>query len=85
MPNLNDIVNSIAYSTGIQVSEVKKIEELPNQMGLRHSCLSSGVTFLQPQTFSFLHKDGVTYNYIYFYCSLCGKLFINVDGMYNGY
>lgn len=59
--------------TGVPVTNTVKLEDTPTQ--LRHSCFSTGITFLQQYTWQVLSDLGVI-NVPYYFCEKCGKLYV---------
>lgn len=59
---------------GRPVVTVKKLEQLPESGVLRHSCIYTGVIGLNKEVFA--SDDGARQYASYYYCPLCGKLYL---------
>lgn len=59
--------------TNVCVSSMVRIEDCPDN--LRHSCFSTGITFLPKYNWEVPSECGVIYVPFYF-CPHCGKLFV---------
>lgn len=72
-----EVINNIQMyisQSGCFVSKVETIEEAPNY--LRHACAEAGITFLPKQVVFVPQEYGDCIQFPYYYCSLCGKLFV---------
>ena len=74
---LQYIQDYVVNLTQVPISRVEKIEETPNM--LRHACAEVGdVSYLQMNNFS-VPELGI--NVSFYFCTACGKLYIQKDFM----
>ena len=72
-----DNLSGYVYSQcGIYVSRVEKIDEIPQ--ALRHSCVATGISYLQQLFYSYPSPSGMV-TLPFFFCNKCGKLYYCPD------
>lgn len=70
-------VSKYCYNqTGVAVTKTEKVEECPTS--IRHACLNGGIRFL-PQYYLTLPSVSGNITVYFYFCTLCGKLFIFND------
>lgn len=70
-------VSEYCYNqTGVAVTKTEKVEECPTS--IRHACLNGGIRFL-PQYYLTLPSVNGNITVYFYFCTLCGKLFIFND------
>lgn len=76
-----DVINQIQINLqqmGCMVSQVVSVDrdEMNNQW--RHACIQGGITFLPIKYIAVPDEmSGMTIQFPFYYCSLCGKLFVS--------
>ena len=74
---VNDMSMFATRNTGVVVSKVVKLDEMPNT--LRHACTYAGVTELPQYTYQYMSEYGSAITVPFFFCPKCGKLFYDSD------
>lgn len=71
---LQDMISQYLYQNcGIRVSCFERIDEFPET--LRHSCVDTGITFLQKNVYTLPQGFDVQSVPVYF-CQCCGKVYL---------